>query len=55
MKPTYNAKTPRAAIAALAVAATVLIGLSIEGLARYTADHAAQASLPQSQLLASAK
>lgn len=55
MKPTYRNHTPRAALAVLAVAVTALIGLSIEGLAHYMSSHAAQASLPQPQLIALAK
>lgn len=54
MKPTYRTKTPRAALAVLAIVATALVGLSIEELARYTAGHAAQASLPRPQQVASA-
>lgn len=55
MKPNYTNKTPRAALAVLAVAATVMVGLFIEGLAQYTAGPAAQASLSQLRLIASAK
>lgn len=54
MKPTYRTKTPRAALAVFAIVATALVGLSLEELARYTASHAAQASLPQPHRLASA-
>lgn len=55
MKPSYRPHTPRAAFVVLAVVATALIGLSIEGLAHYTAGHAAQASLPAPQLLVSVR
>ena len=52
MTPSYRTHTPRVALALLALAATALTGLSVEGLARYTAGHAAQASLPQPQQVA---
>jgi hypothetical protein len=46
MRTNYRIRTPRIALALLALAATALTGLSIEALARYTAAHAVQASLP---------
>jgi hypothetical protein len=52
MTTNYRTRTPRIALALLAVAATALTGLSVEGLARYTAAHAAQASLPVPQQVA---
>lgn len=44
MKPTYTNTAPRAAFAILAAAASLLIGLSIEGLADYTTGHALRAT-----------
>lgn len=44
MKPTYTNNAPRAAFAILAAAVSLLIGLSIEGLAGYTTGHALQAT-----------